>query len=104
MADKLQELLGCSLETAKEALEKYGGVWQAFDALYNPPPAPEKRYKLVKPEPPQELSEQEERCQKGRELMDKLNALTSVAQSQMIGGQPVSGRGTAELPPIAELD
>jgi hypothetical protein len=103
MEGQLQELLGCSLETATEALKKYGGVWQAFDALYNPPPAPDAKYRLVKPEP-KELTEQEERNKQARDLMDKINALTSVAQSQTKDAQPPSGRETVELPPIAELD
>ena len=84
----VMELAGVDEATAKRALLEHETVEDAVDALLVKPVVSGEKYL---PPPPKidtgMTSEQEERCRKGRWLQDQVNAVFSVAHSQ-IRSQP----------------
>ena len=78
------ELAGVDEATAKRALLEYETVEDAVDALMIKPVVSGDAF--LRPRPTIETGmteEQEERCRKGRWLQDKVNAVFSVAHSQV---------------------
>lgn len=75
----VQSLTFCSEEVAREALAVHGEVWLAVDSIVDIPV----RTKNIRPADTGLDAEQKIRCTRGRELQDKINALFSVAQSQV---------------------
>ena len=81
MAELVQELTGCTLLEAEDALKKCNGnvvdaveLLIVFPTIKGIPPKPKINTGLS--------PEQEEICRKGRDLQDKVNAVFSVAHSQ----------------------
>jgi hypothetical protein len=94
--DMIQSLANCTSEQAILALNEHGTVEAAVDALMVKPVVGGEKYipppRVLHPNNP----EQEERCAKGRMLMDKLTALSSAAQTKIRSGQQLAG-GVAKL-------
>jgi hypothetical protein len=87
----IQSLASCTAEQAILALNEHGTVEAAVDALMDKPIVAGQKYippaRVLHPNDP----EQEERCAKGRMLMDKLTALSSAAQTKIRSGQQLAG-------------
>ena len=78
------ELAGVSREVAEEALRTHKTVEDALDALIQKPIVSGDAYLRGKPVVATgQDPEQEERCRKGRWLQDQVNAVFSVAHSQV---------------------
>ena len=93
MTDMIIAIVGCSKEEAEDAFHKYGNVLDAIDAL-SPQPVPVQGSKYFPPKPVVAHvhdDEQQSRCEAGQKLQDKVNAVISVAHSQMILPQPEVG-------------
>jgi hypothetical protein len=89
--DMIQSLAACTAEQAQVALSEYKTVEAAVDALLAKPVVSGQKYipnisKVAYNDP-----EQEARCAKGRELMDKLTAVSSAAQKKIQSGQQLAG-------------
>ena len=83
MTELVMELTGCGPLEAAKALAEHKEIWLAVDALVNKPTVSGDKYIKEKPVVNTGLTkEQEERCQKGRDLQEKVNGLFSVAHSQ----------------------
>jgi len=87
----VQSLAVCTAEQAQAALNTHKTVEAAVDALLGMPVVSGQKYipkiaKTLYNDP-----EQEERCAKGRELMDKLTAVSSAAQTKIQSGQQLAG-------------
>ena len=84
MADTVVQLTGCTLEQAHKALQDHGDeIWKAVDSLIVKPTVSGDKYLPKKPVVNHGLTaEQYERCLKGRELQEKVNAVFSVAHAQ----------------------
>ena len=84
MAELIQELTGCTLLEAQEALDKFhGNVVDAVESLVVKPRVRGDDYMPSQPNIDTGLTpEQEELCRRGRDLQDKVNAVFSVAHSQ----------------------
>ena len=87
----IQSLAACTSEQAQVALSEYKTVEAAVDALLAKPVVSGQKYipnisKVAYNDP-----EQEARCAKGRELMDKLTAVSSAAQKKIQSGQELAG-------------
>jgi hypothetical protein len=82
MATMIQTLTGCTLEQAEEAARKYGDeIWLAVESLL--PKVAGDKFIPEKPKIDSGLTpEQQELCQRGRALQDKVNAVFSVAHSK----------------------
>ena len=79
----VMSLAGVDESTAARALLEYETVEDAVDALLVKPVISGDAYLRPRPTVDSGLTpEQEERCQKGRWLQDKVNAVFSVAHSQ----------------------
>lgn len=89
-------LTGCSEEEAKIALDKAGGdLLVALDMLIQKPEC--KGDKYIPPPPKVDnglTSEQQERCMKGRQLQEMVNAVFSVAHSKT---QTQQGQGALSI-------
>lgn len=97
MAELVAELAGVSLEVAQKALADHKETWLAVDALLTRPSTAGDKYIPSKPKVDSGLTpEQEEMCKRGRWLQDKVNAVFSVAHSQ-IRTQPASVPETSQL-------
>jgi hypothetical protein len=80
----VMELAGVDEATAKRALLEYETVEDAVDALMVKPVVSGDAYLRPRPTIDTGLTpEQEERCRKGRWLQDQVNAVFSVAHSQI---------------------
>ncbi len=78
------DLANVSREVAEEALAKHKEVWLAVDALMERPAVAGDKFIPPKPKVNTGLtSEQEALCQRGRWLQDQVNAVFSVAHSQI---------------------
>ena len=78
------ELTGCGPKEAAEALAVHKEIWIAVDALLKKPEVSGDKYIPQKPKIDTGLDEeQRERCEKGRWLQDKVNAVFSVAHSKI---------------------
>ena len=85
MAELVMELAGVTKEVAEEALAKHKEVWLAVDALMEKPVVTGEKYIPPKPSVDTGLtSEQKERCERGRWLQEKVNAVFSVAHSKTL--------------------
>lgn len=93
--DMIQSMAFCSREDAMTALSKHGGdVLSAIASMY---PSKETSKKRIPIDTGMD-SEQTERCRRGRELQDKINAVFSVAHPQAKSSQ------SAEQVQMTELD
>jgi len=84
MADIVVRLTGCTEEEAHKALQDHGDeIWKAVDSLLTKPEVAGDKYMPKKPVVNHGLTaEQYERCLKGRDLQEKVNAVFSVAHAQ----------------------
>ena len=92
MAAFIQDSTGCTLQEAEAALAKYGDPISAVDAML--PKTTVSGAKHIPP--PRQIDtgvtpEQAELCATGRNLMDKLTAATSAAQTKIRSGQSLAG-------------
>ena len=84
MADLVMELAGVDKETAERALAEHKEIWLAVDALLVKPVVSGEKYLPTKPVVVSGLSEEQEAlCKRGRWLQDQVNAVFSVAHSQI---------------------
>ena len=87
----VMELACVDRETAERALAEHKTVENAVDALLVKPVVSGERFVPLPPKIDRGMTaEQEERCKKGRWLQDQVNAVFSVAHSQ-IRSQPDQG-------------
>ena len=78
------EMTGCGPREAADALSQHKEIWLAIDALMPKPVVSGEKYIPVRPAIDSGLTaEQKERCDRGRWLQDKVNAVFSVAHSQV---------------------
>jgi hypothetical protein len=79
------ELTGCTIDEANAALDTWkDDVIAAIDSLLTKPVVSGERFIPSKPKLNSGMSEeQEDRCKRGRELQDKVNAVFSVAHSKI---------------------
>lgn len=101
MADLVCELAGCSMIDAQLALRKFdGNVVDAVESLLVKPPVKGDAYIPAKPKINTGMTrEQEELCRRGRELQDKVNAVISVAHSQ-IRHESAHSHEESQKPPL----
>lgn len=79
----VMELVGCGPKEAAQALADHKEIWLAVDALLKKPQVSGEKYIPEKPTIDTGLDqEQKERCERGRWLQDKVNAVFSVAHSK----------------------
>ena len=88
----IQDATGCTSAEAAAALTKYGDPVSAVDAML--PKTTVSGAKHIPP--PRQIDtgvtpEQAELCATGRNLMDKLTAATSAAQTKIRSGQSLAG-------------
>ena len=84
----VMELTGCGPKEAAEALGKHKEIWLAVDALMAKPVVSGEKYMPKKPAIDTGMTdEQKERCDRGRWLQDQVNAVFSVAHSQIQSDQ-----------------
>jgi hypothetical protein len=77
------ELAGVGPKEAAEALAVHKEIWLAVDSLLHKPEISGEKYMPQKPCIDDGLNaEQKERCEKGRWLQEKVNAVFSVAHSK----------------------
>lgn len=100
----VMSLTGCTQEEAERALLEHENVIDAVDALLGTGPVVSGlRYIPAKPEIDHGLNEEQaERCAKGRDLQDKVNAVFSVAHSKTRVERP-QAPGQVLLPPLERL-
>jgi hypothetical protein len=109
----VMSLVGCTQEEAERSLLKHETVIEAVDSLLGSAPVVSgTKYIPAPPEVDHGLNqEQAERCAKGRDLQDKVNAVFSVAHSKVRdqpltledGGSPhLSGPAAGGTPRPAE--
>ena len=98
MSDMVMELAGVTKEVAEEALARHGEVWLAVDALMAKPVVAGERYIPSKPSVDTGLTlEQKERCDRGRWLQEKVNAVFSVAHSKTLLAPPQAEQSSAPV-------
>ncbi len=89
MADLVMELAGVDRDTAEKALAEHKQVWLAVDALIVKPIVSGEKYIPSKPVVDTGLSEEQKAlCERGRWLHEQVNAVFSVAHSQIRQEQP----------------
>ena len=102
MAEQVAELACVPLDVAEKALVEHKEVWLAVDALLSKPSTSGDKYIPSKPKIDTGLTvEQEEMCKRGRWLQDQVNAVFSVAHSQ-IRTQPEPAHETSQLKTLPE--
>ncbi len=85
MAELVMELAGVDRETATKALAEHKEIWLAVDALLVKPVVSGEKYIPAKPVVDSGISkEQKALCERGRWLQDQVNAVFSVAHSQIL--------------------
>jgi hypothetical protein len=100
----VMELTGCGPKEAAEALLVHKEIWLAVDALLKKPEVSGDKYVPQKPKIDTGLDEeQQERCEKGRWLQEKVNAVFSVAHSKIQTQQDEKARLEYSSPPV-EMD
>lgn len=84
-ADMVQQMTGCSREEAEKALLEYKNVLDAIDALTPANPVTSgSKYIPKKPVVNTGMDEEQAKlCERGRWLQDQVNAVFSVAHSQV---------------------
>ena len=105
MTELVMELAGVDLLTAERALAEYKEVWLAVDSLLVKPVVSGEKYRRDKPIVESGLSdEQKALCSRGRWLQDQINAVFSVAHSQVLR-QPgdLQEVESVDLPQLDEL-
>lgn len=104
--DQIVELAGCSREAAEKAYARLQDVVAAVDALLGPIPCPGNQYIPPKPETNRHLSpEQKARCERGRDLAEKINAgRSSAAHSAIQSERPreASESQSTQVPTLGE--
>ena len=97
-ADMVQQMTGCTREEAEKALER-GSVLDAIDALTPANPVTSgAKYIPKKPVVHNGLDEEQAKlCERGRWLQDQVNAVFSVAHSQ-VKNQPQLQEAAASEP------
>ena len=93
----IKEMTFCTDDQAQLALEKYGDVFKAIEHLL-PDSGQKKRPR--NDDTAIEDPEQRERCKRGRELQDKINAVFSVAHSKLKSSE--SAEQSEEALPVPE--
>jgi hypothetical protein len=84
MAELVMELAGVEREVAEKALAEHKEVWLAVDALLVKPVVSGEKYIPAKPVVDSGISEEQKAlCERGRWLQDQVNAVFSVAHSQI---------------------
>jgi hypothetical protein len=98
MADLVADLAGVDIVTAAKALAQHKEVWLAVDALMVKPATAGEKYIPEKPVVDTGMSQdQKDLCERGRWLQDKVNAVFSVAHSQIRQADPPAAELT-DLP------
>lgn len=98
------ELTGCGPKEAADALAVHKEIWLAVDALLKKPEVSGDKYIPEKPKIDTGLDqEQKDRCEKGRWLQDKVNAVFSVAHSKTRTQPDEKARLEYSSPPV-EID
>ena len=104
--DQIVELAGCSREAAEKAYAQLQDVVAAIDLLLGPIPCPGNQYIPPKPEANRHLTpEQKARCERGREISEKINAgRSSAAHSAIQSERPpeASESQSAQVPTLGE--
>ncbi len=99
------ELTGCGPKEAANALKEHKEIWLAVDALMTKPTVSGEKYipKKVVVETGM-TDEQKERCERGRWLQDRVNAVFSVAHSQIQSDPPAleAGQTVVEVLPDSQ--
>ena len=97
MTDTIMRLTGCTLKEAEKALQLHGDeIWRAVDSLLVKPAVSGDKYIPPKPVINNGLTpEQQERCLKGRDLQERVNAVFSAAHAQL-RNQPVPSEPVAQ--------
>ncbi len=108
MAELVQELTGCTILEAEEALKKHNGnVVDAVEALVVVPKVKGNDYIPKPPKIDHGLTPlQEEMCRRGRDLQDKINEVFSVAHSKTRHEHPEEEHGaqnSLSLPVLTDL-
>jgi hypothetical protein len=89
MTELVMELAGVDKDTAEKALAEHKEVWLAVDALLVKPVVSGEKYIPTKPVVDSGLSEEQKTlCKRGRWLQDQVNAVFSVAHSQILQDAP----------------
>ena len=84
MTELVMELAGVDKDTAEKALAEHKEVWLAVDALLVKPVVSGEKYIPAKPVVDSGISEEQKAlCERGRWLQDQVNAVFSVAHSQI---------------------
>jgi len=97
----VMSLTGCMQQDAERALLEHENVIEAVDSLLGSAPVVSgTKYIPAPPEIDHGLNEEQaERCAKGRDLQDKVNAVFSVAHSKIRDLPPtLEGEGSQHLP------
>jgi len=97
----VMSLVGCTQEEAERALLKHETVIEAVDSLLGSAPVVSgTKYIPSPPDIDRGLNEEQaERCAKGRDLQDKVNAVFSVAHSKIRDQPPTLADGVSpQLP------
>ena len=89
--DMVQSLAACTAEQAQVALNEHKTMEAAVDALLAKPVVSGQKYIPKLPKTSYNDPEQETRCARGRELMDKLTCVSSAAQTKIQSGQELAG-------------
>jgi hypothetical protein len=95
--EMIQSMTFCSREEAETALMQYGGVLNAIASLY---PLKETAAKKRIPIDTGMDAEQIDRCKRGRDLQDKINAVFSVAHPQVKSSQSAELEQMTEAVPV----
>lgn len=91
--ETIVSFVGCTPQVAEESLARHDGdIYKVMSELLEAPVVSGAKY-IPKP---REIDrgmtpEQEERCAKGRKLMDTLTSVASAAQSKIRSGQSLAG-------------
>ena len=100
-AETVVSFVGCTHQVAEESLARHNGdIYKVMCELLDTPvvsgakhiPKPREIDRGMTPE-------QEERCAKGRKLMDTLTSVASAAQSKIRSGQSLAGGAVEEASP-----
>jgi hypothetical protein len=103
MAELVMDLAGVDHETATKALAEHKEVWLAVDALLVKPVVSGEKYIPAKPVVVSNLSEEQKAlCERGRWLQDQVNAVFSVAHSQIRQDAPQEVE-SVEVPLLDDL-
>ena len=102
----IMSLVGCTEQEAERALLQHETVIEAVDSLLGTAPyISGSKYIPKKPTIKNELDEEQaQRCAKGRDLQDKVNAVFSVAHSKTLSSPPPAGDGQRPPTPVPAVE